>query len=69
MKRSKIIKRLRREAKVRGFDMRVVEKTRHTAVTIGEVTSHLGRHKEIDDVVARLFFDQFAEVFGKGWWR
>lgn len=25
--------------------------------------------REIDEVTARKFFDQFADEFGKGWWR
>jgi len=29
----------------------------------------LGRHAEVPDGTARAFFDQFADEFGKGWWR
>ncbi len=70
MRRAAVIRRLRREAHARGLMFREHELTRHTAVTIGTVTRTLGRHREIDEVTADKFFDQFAEVLGgKGWWR
>ncbi|MDO4901041.1 MULTISPECIES: ribonuclease PH [Actinomyces] len=70
MKRSAVLKRVKRAARDRGLEYEVRELTRHTAVRVGSVTRTLGRHVEIDDVTAGKFFDQFAEVLGgKGWWR
>jgi len=69
VKRTEVLKRLSKEAKKNGSEYSEVERTRHTGVIIGSVRSTLGRHAEVDDVTARLFFDQFAAVLGKGWWR
>lgn len=70
MKRTVVIKRLRKQAKQLNLDFEVFELSRHMAIRIGGVTRTLGRHNEIDDVTAGKFFDQFAEVLGgKGWWR
>lgn len=69
MKRSAVIKKLKAEAKRQGKDFEVVELTNHTGIIVGGLRSTLGRHNEVDDVTARKFFDQFAPVLGKGWWR
>lgn len=69
MKRTAVLRRLRRAAREAGVSYDVVELTNHTGVVVGGVRSTLGRHSEIDDVTARKFFDQFAAVLGKGWWR
>lgn len=45
------------------------EMTRHTSITVGHCSSALARHSEIPDYVVRKFWDQYAEVLGKGWWR
>lgn len=69
MKRAEIVKRLREAAKARGLYFSVEERTRHGQITVGNTSKTLGRHREINDVTARKFFDQFAEELGKGWWR
>lgn len=70
MKRTAVIKKLRKAAKASGLEYSERELTRHTAITVGSATRTLGRHNEIDDVTAGKFFDQFADVLGgKGWWR
>ena len=69
MKRRGVLKRLKAQAKATGKSYVEQELTNHTGVIIGETRSTLGRHAEIDDVTARKFFDQFANEFGKGWWR
>lgn len=69
MKRTAVIKKVRSEAKRQGVSFDIKELTNHTGITVGQVRSTLKRHSEIDDVTARKFFDQFADVFGKGWWR
>lgn len=69
MKRNAVIGKLKAEAKRQGVAFDVNELTRHTGITVGGVASTLKRHGEIDDVTAHKFFDQFADVLGKGWWR
>lgn len=69
MKRGDVIKKLRQQAKKADVEFDQFELTNHTGFEVGGKRSTLGRHNEIDDVTARRFWDQFAEVFGKGWWR
>ena len=69
MKRRAVLKKLKDQAKRAGVTYSEQELTNHTGVTVGGVASTLKRHGEIDDVTAGKFFDQYAEVFGKGWWR
>ncbi len=69
MKRTAVIKKIKAEAKRRGLEFIIQELTNHTGIQVGDVRSVLKRHNEIDDVTAHKFFDQFAEVFGKGWRR
>jgi len=69
VKRTAVLRRLRRAARDAGVSYEVVELTNHTGVVVGGVRSTLGRHTEIDDVTVRKFFDQYAAVLGKGWWR
>ncbi|MDR0847692.1 MAG: ribonuclease PH [Propionibacteriaceae bacterium] len=69
MKRKAVIDRLREEARRRGFVFETEELTNHTAFYVGGHRSTLKRHTEIDEITAKAFWDQFASVFGKGWWR
>ncbi|MDR2619609.1 MAG: ribonuclease PH [Propionibacteriaceae bacterium] len=69
MKRREVLSKLAAEAKRKGQPFRTVELKRHTGVIVGAVHSTLKRHAEIEDDAARKFFDQFAAVLGKGWWR
>lgn len=69
MKRKSVISRLRRAAKAKGLAFESIELTRHTAVRVGSTSRTLGRHRELDDVTARKFWEQFAGELGKGWWR
>lgn len=69
VKRRAVIKRIKSEANARGLEFGTTDLTRHTAVKVGNTSRTLGRHNEIDDVTARKFFEQFADEFGKGWWR
>lgn len=62
-------RRCQAEAKRRGVSFETVELTNHTGIVVDGFRSTLARHSEIDDVTARKFFDQYASVFGKGWWR
>ena len=69
MKRYAVIKKLRDEARRRGLEFEQIPLKRHDAFRVGETTKTLGRHREIDDLAAREFFDQFQAELGKGWWR
>ncbi|MDR0286058.1 MAG: ribonuclease PH [Propionibacteriaceae bacterium] len=69
MKRKAVIVRLRDEARRRGLAYSTTELTNHTAFSVGGHRSTLKRHTEIDEVTAHAFWDQFASVLGKGWWR
>lgn len=69
MKRYAVIKKLRDEARRRGLEFEQIPLKRHDAFRVGETTKTLGRHREIDDLAARKFFDQFQVELGKGWWR
>ena len=69
VKRRDVLKKLKTQAKRAGLPYEERELTNHTGIRIGATKSTLGRHAEIDDVTARKFFDQFANEFGKGWWR
>lgn len=69
MKRTAVLKKIKSEAKRQGISYDEVELTNHTGVVVGGLRSTLGRHSEVDDVTAKKFFDQFASILGKGWWR
>lgn len=69
MKRKQVLKKVKAAAKARDLSYGTEELTNHTGVYVGGKRSTLARHTEIDEVTAGLFFDQFAEVLGKGWWR
>lgn len=69
VKRSKVIKKLKDEAKSQGKTFELVELKRHTAIKVGLSHHTLGRHSEVDDLTARKFFAQFADELGKDWWR
>jgi hypothetical protein len=69
MKRTQVLKRLKKAAKAAGVSYDESEGTRHTHIVVGGIKSTLKRHSEIDDITVGLFFDQFAGKLGKGWWR
>lgn len=69
MKRRAVLVKIRTAARAAHLEYREVELTNHTGIIVGTTRSTLGRHREIDDVTARRFFDQFSNELGKGWWR
>lgn len=69
MKRTAVVKKLKKAAKAAGLSFEQVELTRHTSFKVGTSAHTLKRHSEIDEVTARAFFAQYADVLGKGWWR
>ncbi|MDR0945433.1 MAG: hypothetical protein LBM66_04640 [Bifidobacteriaceae bacterium] len=69
MKRSQVIDRLKRQARAAGLPFERTELTRHTAIKIGTSAHTISRHHEVDETTAHKFWDQFCDVFEKGWWR
>lgn len=69
MKRIDVIKKLKKQAKIRGLNFDVYELTNHTGIKVGHTKSTLGRHSEIDEITAKKFWEQYSEELGKGWWR
>lgn len=69
MKRTAVLKKLKRRARAQGLRFGTREGSRHTIVTVGATSRTLGRHSDIADGTAAAFFDQFADELGKGWWR
>lgn len=69
MKLRAVLKKIKADAKRQGTSYREVELTNHTGIIVGNTRSTIGRHAEVDEVTVKKFFDQFADEFGKGWWR
>ena len=69
MKRTAVIKKLKKAAKENGLAFSMRELTNHTEVRIGKTSRTLARHSEIDDIAAKKYFAQFQNELGKGWWR
>jgi hypothetical protein len=69
MKRTAVIKRVKRAAKDAGIAYDEVELTNHTGLIVGGHRSTIGRHSEIDEITVVKFFKQFEDVLGKGWWK
>lgn len=69
MKRTQVIKTIRKAAKSAGLEFEMVELTNHTGVKVGGFRSTLARHGEIDEITVKKFFKQFEDVLGEGWWK
>ena len=69
MKRSHVIRRLRKAANEAGLDFEITELTRHTGISVGGHRSTLGRHAEVDEITVIKFFKQYEPVLGRDWWR
>jgi len=71
MKRDKVIKKLKDQAKLRGLPFAKVELSKHTGIIVGTTRSTISRSSsDFPDQTAHDFWDQFADEFGgKGWWR
>lgn len=69
MKRAEVLKRIKKAAKAKGFDVETYELTRHTGIKIGQTSTTLPRHTEVADTLAREIFKQLESELGKGWWR
>lgn len=69
MKRTEVLRRIRKAAKAAGVSYDEFEMTRHTGVTVGGVRTTVARHLEIADQMAEVIFKQLESALGKGWWR
>lgn len=69
MKRTAVLKKLRKAAKAAGVEYREVELTRHTGIFVGSVRTTLGRHSEVDEQTVESFYKQLESELGKRWWR
>lgn len=69
VKRTAVLKKLRKAAKGAGLDYAEVELTNHLGVTVGRVRSTIGRHNEVAEGTVQAFYKQYEDVLGKGWWR
>lgn len=58
MKRRDFLNKLKRTAKELGVDYTITEGARHTRVDVGENTTHVPRHNEIGDMLARQIIKQ-----------
>lgn len=69
MKRSAVLKKLKKAAREQGLEFSIRELTNHSVIQIGGTARTLKRHSEIDDLTARKYFAQFQGELGQGWWR
>ncbi len=69
MKRADVLKKIRKAAKAQGLAYTERELTRHTGITVGDVSTTVARHTEIPDLFAETIFKQLEPALGKGWWR
>lgn len=71
MRRSAVIRRLRREARARGVPMDLVRQgSRHELWRCGEVLIAIPRHRDLDEMtVEGGIYRPLEDVFGSRWWR
>ena len=71
MRRSAVIKMLRREARAHGVRMELVRQgARHEIWRCGHVIVPIPRHREIDETTVEDGICRRLEaIFGPGWWR
>lgn len=69
MKRTDVLKTIRKAAKEAGVDYTEFERSRHTGLQVGEVRTTIGRHNEIHEGDAEALYKQLEPALGKGWWR
>lgn len=69
MRRTALIKKIKKAAREAGVEFETFEMTRHTALMVGGIRTGVGRHREIDEVTAGKICANFEDVLGEGWWR
>lgn len=69
MKRTTVIKKIRKAAKDAGLSYAETELRNHTGIRVGGVPTVVGRHSEIPNFIAETIYKQLEPVLGEGWWR
>lgn len=69
MRRTELLRKIRKAARSAGVTYEEFEMTRHTGLTVGGARTTIARHAEIPDQMAEVIFKQLQDVLGKGWWR
>jgi hypothetical protein len=69
VKRSELIKKIRREAKRQGVAWEQAEGARHDMIWLGSVKIPIPRHVEIGQRTTEDIFHECEAELGKGWWR
>lgn len=69
MKRTEMLKRIRKAAKARGLKVSEYPMTNHDGLTCGEVRTTVPRHTEIPDQMAETIFKQLEPALGQRWWK
>lgn len=68
MKRTAVIKKIRRGAKIAGVEFDLYELTHHTGVRCGDVATTIPRHNEIPEQMAETIYKQLVPALGERWW-
>ncbi|PSL08191.1 hypothetical protein CLV30_101158 [Haloactinopolyspora alba] len=69
MKRTAVIKKIRRAAKEAGVQFEVTEGGNHTRLLVGTVRTTIGRHSEVAEGAVEALYKQLEPALGKGWWK
>ena len=69
MKRSDLLRRIRREAKLRGLIVTVSEGGAHSKITVGNTSVRVPRRHTLNIETARGIMRDLDREFGKGWSR
>lgn len=69
MKRTEMLKRIRRAAKDHGVQVREYELRNHSGLQCGETAVTVPRHSEIPDGMAETIFKQLEPALGRRWWK
>lgn len=69
MRTAEVIKKIRNEARKQGVAFETFERTNHTGIRVGSITTTIGRHRETSNLMAETIYKQVEPALGKGWWR
>jgi hypothetical protein len=69
MRRTELIKMIRREAKRQGVSFSSTEGGEHSAILLGKVKIPVPRHAEIGYRTTQDILHECEQKLGKGWWR
>lgn len=69
MKRSEILRKIRKAAAAAGIECTETELTNHTAITVGGVSTTVSRSNKDFGRMSEVIFKQLEGPLGQGWWR